>query len=680
MSSASSAAGPDLSQEELRDEFEDSGGKTDAIIVAGSKANITFEKEEYVDKILEFVTGKEEAGERVFPPNTWLRYRDNDQGRYRIKLPVPRPPQLGEHAARFGEDERWELHEVFLAAERSPGAEEGAELGLDDFKKLIQKLVKESGGKKVDDKALVKIFEDADEDGSGNVDYYEFLELYGQVKEGKVKALGGSGLFGGMMKKKQPTEDEKAALELTDAQRQRAKKLFNSRSKDSGGEINKEHFKALIRKLVEEMIKKAKAAGDKPMPMPKDKDLDEAFTRADADGSGMVDEEEFLVLYQDVKAGKVKGLGGGMFSSLFTKKKDDKKAAAEEKDEPSLRLTDAERERAKKLFKGRAKDSNNEIDKEKFKALIHKLMEENTKKTVAAGDKPMPMPKEKDLDAAFIRADADGSGMVDEEEFLVLYEDVKAGKVKGLGGGMFSMLGSGMKGLIKKKDPRTNLAITVVFLADAANNKYAGNSAAAKSFDTKVRKVFLGQLKASLKAPEGAEATIIGGVTLSSEAEGGGKGAAEEPSGDATVLVHVSGLGDLEAIEAMAAEVLKMGKDGSSMELLGKAGPAMFGDFRVSRAEPVEPISGFVEDPSLTHGVLTTQDIRRLQKEYRKVGRPTTERRKSFLVLRINPSFYIACCTSCLHRTLGAYAHARTYARTHARTTTRSQSGGDGGN
>ena len=48
--------------------------------------------------------------------------------------------------------------------------------------------------------------------------------------------------------------------------------------------------------------------------------------------------------------------------------------------------------------------------------------------------------------------DADGSGMVDEEEFLVLYEDVKAGKVKGLGGGMFSMLGSGMKGLIKKKD------------------------------------------------------------------------------------------------------------------------------------------------------------------------------------------------------------------------------------
>ena len=62
----------------------------------------------------------------------------------------------------------------------------------------------------------------------------------------------------------------------------------------------------------------------------------------------------------------------------------------------------------------------------------------------------MPMPKEKDLDAAFIRADADGSGMVDEEEFLVLSEDGKAGKVKGLGGGMCSMLGSGMKGLIKK--------------------------------------------------------------------------------------------------------------------------------------------------------------------------------------------------------------------------------------
>ena len=80
VSSASSAAGPDLSQEELRDEFEDSGGKTDAIIVAGSKANITFEKEEYVDKILEFVTpGAHRAVDRITVGRTmadsalWLR-------------------------------------------------------------------------------------------------------------------------------------------------------------------------------------------------------------------------------------------------------------------------------------------------------------------------------------------------------------------------------------------------------------------------------------------------------------------------------------------------------------------------------------------------------------------------------------------------------------------------------
>ena len=95
------------------------------------------------------------------------------------------------------------VHNTFFVADRAPGAEVGSGLDLEYFKKLIQKLVKESGGKPLNEKALVEIFNHADEDKSGYVDFYEFLELYGQVKAGKVESLGGSGLFRSMMKKKE---------------------------------------------------------------------------------------------------------------------------------------------------------------------------------------------------------------------------------------------------------------------------------------------------------------------------------------------------------------------------------------------------------------------------------------------------------------------------------------------
>ena len=45
-----------------------------------------------------------------------------------------------------------------------------------------------------------------------------------------------------------------------------------------------------------------------------------------------------------------------------------------------------------------------------------------------------PVPKEKDLAAAFREADEDGSGFVDRAEFAALLVKVKTGKVKGLGG------------------------------------------------------------------------------------------------------------------------------------------------------------------------------------------------------------------------------------------------------
>lgn len=44
-------------------------------------------------------------------------------------------------------------------------------------------------------KDMDKAFHKADEDGSGVVDFKEFIKLYGQIKSGEVDGLAGYGLF-----------------------------------------------------------------------------------------------------------------------------------------------------------------------------------------------------------------------------------------------------------------------------------------------------------------------------------------------------------------------------------------------------------------------------------------------------------------------------------------------------
>ena len=46
-------------------------------------------------------------------------------------------------------------------------------------------------------------------------------------------------------------------------------------------------------------------------------------------------------------------------------------------------------------------------------------------------------PRQRDLDAAFVRADVDNSGGIDKDEFLKLYALVKKGEVDGLSGSRF---------------------------------------------------------------------------------------------------------------------------------------------------------------------------------------------------------------------------------------------------
>jgi len=72
------------------------------------------------------------------------------------------------------------------------------------------------------------------------------------------------------------------------------------------------------------------------------------------------------------------------------------------------------------------------LDCPRFKALVLECLADD-------GAGPGDRPTDKDLDTAFVLADEDQSGLVDEVEFLTLYRLVKTGQVGGLGksGGLF---------------------------------------------------------------------------------------------------------------------------------------------------------------------------------------------------------------------------------------------------
>ena len=71
------------------------------------------------------------------------------------------------------------------------------------------------------------------------------------------------------------------------------------------------------------------------------------------------------------------------------------------------------------------------VNRKVFVGLMRDLVEK-TNQTAEVADR-ISIPRKADLKAAFVLADEDGNGTVDEEEFLHLFELVLAGKVKGLG-------------------------------------------------------------------------------------------------------------------------------------------------------------------------------------------------------------------------------------------------------
>jgi Ca2+-binding EF-hand superfamily protein len=233
---------------------------------------------------------------------------------------------------------------------------------------------------------------------------------------------------------------------------------------------------------------------------PSDKDLNEAFVIADKDKGGTVDCEEFVHLYKLVKAGKVHGLSGSAFD-LFGTSKDSKKkefrnslretelagglkGLAEptfEPDDAVACLTVDERDTLRNKFdKYLAKRGNGAkvLSKELFIDFVKKvfvifMMSRSVVVKVSSPCRQMckdEAPSEKDLNEAFVIADEDKGGTVDCEEFIHLYELIKAGKVHGLyKDGIMSLInGDGaskkdkLRGSLKvKREERTTIQATV---------------------------------------------------------------------------------------------------------------------------------------------------------------------------------------------------------------------------
>jgi Ca2+-binding EF-hand superfamily protein len=221
-------------------------------------------------------------------------------------------------------------------------------------------VLKKSGGADASNKPsmvdLDAAFKLADEDKSGTVDVQEFVHLMRLIKAGKVTGLGKPGWFQkGSLEKKfksemateaatQAQDDAaaaaKEAAELSEKSKKAAAKLAAAKAKagappakskedadeafwrhvfshqaGSKGFLNQKQFKTVVKKLSLHMTQDKKESA-----VPEPKDLDAAFTVADEDRSGGVDEEEFVNMMRVIKAGGVGGLGNGKLYSASSEK------------------------------------------------------------------------------------------------------------------------------------------------------------------------------------------------------------------------------------------------------------------------------------------------------------------------------------------------------------------------
>ena len=110
------------------------------------------------------------------------------------------------------------------------------------------------------------------------------------------------------MVKNSPAEETKDTSQSPSSKEfdERAKAIFHSHA-TADGHLGNEEFKRVIHAIFTD------SSGDSQVKLPSDEDLEKAFEAADDSGDGVVDEEEFLALLQDIKDGKVAGISHDNF-------------------------------------------------------------------------------------------------------------------------------------------------------------------------------------------------------------------------------------------------------------------------------------------------------------------------------------------------------------------------------
>lgn len=193
--------------------------------------------------------------------------------------------------------------------------------------------------------------------------------------------------------------------------------------------LHKTAFKKLVTSMVSEMGQKQVLEAD----------LEVAFKIADEDGSKLIDEDEFMLLYQAIKMGKVAGLGKkkpwpenekerdakilnfrAALQPFSDNAADDDSSEEEEEEEVSTLSTLEVRRR---VLAACTDAGVRALHKAAFKKLVNELLQELGQ--IEATDA--------DLGAAFVAADEDESKLVDDLEFTALYKAIVVGGISGLG-------------------------------------------------------------------------------------------------------------------------------------------------------------------------------------------------------------------------------------------------------
>ena len=250
-------------------------------------------------------------------------------------------------------------------------ADGGGEIDASELKSLLESL-----GRPISSAEAKKLIDQVDSDGTGTVDFEEFLKLI--AKE---------------------SADEKTKDPVVEAHR-----IFDTFDKDHSGSIDFSELKQAMQSLGQTLS---------------DEDLTKMMREADDDGTGEIDFEEFCALIGvSLPAGSDPGMqsksANSTTASAAANKPNSQKAAdPTEKIDPTAILTKDEIKNLKEIFALFDEDGSGSITIEELDKMMRGLGRE------------VPEAALRDMIAS---VDADGTGAIEFDEFLILMARDAAGR------------------------------------------------------------------------------------------------------------------------------------------------------------------------------------------------------------------------------------------------------------